>query len=94
MNLVKAQTGMTCEKRQKSIECGELASVCDLDAPTDVTQGPRFYCTEHSPTHFDYERQAWVVDGCYVRCGHPEGMETCICFGRLHEGEPEIILER
>lgn len=41
-------------------------------------------------THFDYDRQAWVVNGCYVRCGHPEGMETCICYGRLHEGEPEI----
>lgn len=41
-------------------------------------------------THFDYERQAWVVDGHYVQCGHsPE--TDCRCFGRLHEGEAEII---
>ena len=34
--------------------------------------------------HFDYDRQAWVKDGRYVRCGH----ETdCKCYGRLHEGE-------
>ena len=33
---------------------------------------------------FDYERQAWVVDGRYVRCGHET---ACQCYGRLHEGE-------
>jgi hypothetical protein len=35
---------------------------------------------------FDYENQAWVKDGKYIRCGHPEGM-NCKCYGRLHEGE-------
>jgi hypothetical protein len=35
---------------------------------------------------FDYSRQAWVKDGCYVRCGHPEAM-NCGCYGRTHEGE-------
>jgi len=23
---------------------------------------------------FDYERQAWVIDGVYQKCGHPESM--------------------
>src|SRR6266851_8669088 len=35
---------------------------------------------------YDYENQAWVVDGKYVRCGHPETMK-CGCYGRKHEGE-------
>ena len=34
---------------------------------------------------YDYERQAWVKDGRYVRCGH---VDPCRCYGRLHEGEP------
>lgn len=35
---------------------------------------------------FDYEHQAWVANGRYVACGHPEGMH-CVCYGRLHAGE-------
>ena len=35
---------------------------------------------------FDYERQAWVKDGRYVRCGHPEAMR-CGCYGREYEGQ-------
>lgn len=35
---------------------------------------------------FDYDHQAWVGNGKYVRCGHPESMD-CGCYGRLHEGE-------
>jgi hypothetical protein len=35
---------------------------------------------------FDYDNQAWVIDGKYVRCGHPESM-NCNCYGRLHEGK-------
>ena len=38
-------------------------------------------------TEYDYERQAWTVDGRYVRCGHPDSM-GCQCYGRVHEGEP------
>jgi hypothetical protein len=34
---------------------------------------------------FDYTNQAWVVDGRYVRCGHPENM-NCSCFGKTYEG--------
>ena len=35
---------------------------------------------------YDYTNQAWVKDGKYVRCGHPDDMD-CDCYGRLHEGE-------
>ena len=35
---------------------------------------------------FDYVKQAWVIDGKYIRCGHPESM-SCGCYGRIHEGE-------
>ncbi len=41
---------------------------------------------------FDYTRQAWVKDGKYVRCGHPESM-ACGCFGRLFAGELVIDVE-
>jgi len=34
---------------------------------------------------FDYSNQAWVVQGRYVDCGHPEDFH-CNCFGRLNEG--------
>ena len=33
---------------------------------------------------FDYVYQAWVRNGRYVRCGHPESM-TCNCYGRGNE---------
>jgi len=35
---------------------------------------------------YDYDNQAWVIDGKYVRCGHPENMD-CGCYGKEHEGE-------
>lgn len=35
-------------------------------------------------TTFDYENQAWIVDGRYVRCGHEA---ECECYGKIHEGE-------
>jgi len=35
---------------------------------------------------YDYDNQAWVIDGLYVRCGHPENMD-CGCYGKRHEGE-------
>ena len=36
---------------------------------------------------YDYENQAWVIDGVYQRCGHPESM-NCGCFGRKYVGYP------
>lgn len=46
---------------------------------------------------YDYEHQAWVVDGLYQDCGHPqpgtitvfmERFVGCDCYGREHAGEP------
>ncbi len=39
-----------------------------------------------SDIEFDYLNQAWIVDGRYVNCGHPENM-NCGCFGRLHANQ-------
>jgi hypothetical protein len=42
---------------------------------------------------YDYTRQAWVVDGVYVSCGHAQpnpmtGKPTpCNCYGKTHAGE-------
>jgi len=38
---------------------------------------------------FDYENQAWVLNGKYVRCGHPDSL-NCDCYGKIHEGEETI----
>ena len=46
------------------------------------TEGMR---TERN-TAYDYANQAWVVDGRYVACAHPESMQ-CKCYGKLHAGE-------
>ena len=35
---------------------------------------------------YDYDNQAWVLKGQYVRCGHPLTMD-CQCYGLKHEGE-------
>ncbi len=35
---------------------------------------------------YDYENQAWVKDGKYIRCGHSPDFD-CQCFGKIHEGE-------
>jgi hypothetical protein len=37
-------------------------------------------------TQYDYDNQAWVVNGKYENCAHPASME-CGCYGRLHQGE-------
>jgi hypothetical protein len=37
-------------------------------------------------TYYDYQNQAYVLDGVYARCGHPDIMD-CSCYGKLHEGE-------
>lgn len=43
---------------------------------------------------YDYINQAWVIDGRYVRCGHPESM-NCSCYGLLNEGkEPNGQISR
>ena len=40
--------------------------------------------TTSPATLYDYQHQAWVVDGKYARCGHGQ---PCDCYGTLHEGE-------
>lgn len=37
-------------------------------------------------TLYDYERQAWIVDGAYDPCAHADNMR-CGCYGREHGGE-------
>ena len=36
-------------------------------------------------TQYDYDNQAWVVEGKYIACGHPKPCQ--FCFGTKHEGE-------
>jgi len=45
---------------------------------------------------YDYTNQAWVLNGVYQDCGHPQVgertvlgdvFEGCICYGRQHAGE-------
>jgi len=54
-----------------------------------------------SRIQYDYDNQAWVVDGTYQDCGHPEAgtimgndgprpgepFPGCDCYGRRHKGE-------
>lgn len=35
---------------------------------------------------FDYQNQAWIINGRYISCAHPVWMK-CSCYGKLHEGE-------
>ena len=42
--------------------------------------------TEKLSCSYDYKNQAWIADGRYVRCGHPEHL-NCNCYGKTHEGE-------
>jgi hypothetical protein len=36
---------------------------------------------------YDYTNQAWLVNGRYVACNHPEAMQ-CLCYGKLNAGKP------
>lgn len=35
---------------------------------------------------YDYANQAWVIDGIYQTCNHPENMDFN-CYGKEHAGE-------
>lgn len=41
---------------------------------------------------FDYKKQAWVINGVYAPCNHPEAM-NCSCYGKRHAGEKAVITE-
>ena len=58
-----------------------------MDRP-DVSAAVKDMESQPETSHYNYTHQAWVVDGKYVRCGHPEVMR-CGCYGRDHEGERE-----
>jgi len=42
---------------------------------------------------YDYDNQAWIIDGIYQNCAHPDdarlmdNQQLCECYGREHEGE-------
>jgi hypothetical protein len=52
---------------------------------------------------YDYKNQAFIIDGVYQDCGHPQAgeptmlgdiFEGCSCYGREHAGEvalPEVM---
>jgi hypothetical protein len=58
--------------------------VTDLEAMEESAK--RTARQEEPPNRYDYQRQAWIVDGRYATCGHPDSM-ACDCYGRLHAGE-------
>ena len=39
-----------------------------------------------SSTTYDYDNQAWIVDGVYQDCNHPDTM-NCKCYGRINKGK-------
>lgn len=41
---------------------------------------------ETDDIRYDYDNQAYIVNGRYQRCGHPDDMD-CQCYGKEHEGE-------
>jgi hypothetical protein len=73
----------------------------------DVIQGTLASLERHAEANhpkvingYDYTNQAWVLDGVYVRCGHPEVGDVlpegtvwtgCTCYGLEHEGEPPTV---
>ena len=42
--------------------------------------------TKEQSIEFDYMNQAWVIDGRYIACTHPDAM-NCDCYGTRHAGE-------
>jgi len=51
-----------------------------------------YYCKDKAKLSYDYDKQVWIIDGKYQRCGHPESI-NCDCYGRLHANEEVIITE-
>jgi hypothetical protein len=53
------------------------------------TASEEIYVNDVLVNGFDYQNQAWVENGLYVRCAHPNHIE-CRCYGRMHEGEASL----
>jgi len=54
------------------------------------TTGNEYDATGRLIHGFDYEHQAWVRYGVYLRCAHPRDM-ACRCYGKLHAGESSMV---
>ena len=54
--------------------------------------GRTFYSEDKAKYSYDYDKQVWIVEGKYQRCGHPEAM-NCNCYGKQHAGEIAVITE-
>ena len=52
----------------------------------NLNGGNKMQISKETNHEYDYHNQAWLVNGKYVSCNHPESM-NCQCFGKLHEGE-------
>lgn len=51
-----------------------------------------FTVKAQTSTQYDYKNQAWVVDGKYADCAHPQAM-NCGCFGRVNKGKEAPLSE-
>ncbi len=75
----------------------QTPQVPPLEGMTPLGIKPNTTPRPNKQTHYDYDRQVWVVDGLYVTCGHlRQGIDeltrpgdvftSCSCFGRLNAG--------
>ena len=48
--------------------------------------------THQREIQYDYENQAWILNGLYQACAHPASM-NCRCYGKLHAGEQAPLRE-
>ena len=46
---------------------------------------PQLYIAPKVDVQFDYDNQAWIVNGRYQDCAHPPPAD-CECYGRTHKG--------
>ena len=77
------------------LRCNRLRTECELVRRATgkrCIETVRYTVTGHDTVEltgelfFDYANQAWVVNGKYQRCGHPDNM-ACSCYGRIHAGK-------
>ena len=56
------------------------------DALQLVLEWAGYHPLTSDPPQYDYDNQAWIKDGEYQDCGHPQDLR-CACFGRAHARE-------
>jgi hypothetical protein len=69
---------MLTKGKKPPVQKGSPIALARLSAPRLIAMAGS------STTSYDYQNQAWLVDGLYVTCGHAFG---CKCYGKLHAGE-------